>query len=123
MINLNKTNIDIPSSNEEQTSEDAINKIYSYAANLLFARNRSPQASEKELVKQGFDENIASMVIKNLIVEYKKQASKNILYGALWFIGGIVATAANIGYIFWGAVLYGVILLVKGISQHSKFKV
>jgi hypothetical protein len=45
----------------------------------------------------------------------KKQATKDMLYGALWCVGGIVATASDIGAIFWGAILFGGIQFVKGL--------
>lgn len=45
----------------------------------------------------------------------KKQANKDMLYGALWCVGGIIATASNVGAIFWGAILFGGIQFVKGL--------
>lgn len=45
----------------------------------------------------------------------KKQAENDMLYGALWCIGGIIATAAHIGFIFWGAILFGGIQFFRGL--------
>jgi hypothetical protein len=45
----------------------------------------------------------------------KKQANKDMLYGALWCIGGIIATASSIGAIFWGAIIFGGIQFFKGL--------
>ena len=45
----------------------------------------------------------------------KEQAEKDMLYGALWCIGGIIATAAHIGFVFWGAILFGGIQFFKGL--------
>jgi hypothetical protein len=50
--------------------------------------------------------------------ENNESAKKDILYGALWCIGGIVATAADIGYIFWGAILFGGFQLIKGLMHN-----
>ena len=47
----------------------------------------------------------------------KKQAENDMLYGALWCIGGIIATAAHIGFIFWGAILFGGIQFFRGLSN------
>jgi hypothetical protein len=44
----------------------------------------------------------------------KERANKDMLYGALWCIGGIVATVADFGYIFWGAIIFGAIQFLKG---------
>ena len=38
-------------------------------------------------------------------------------YGALWCVGGIVGTAALIGFIFWGAILFGGIQFFKGVAN------
>lgn len=47
----------------------------------------------------------------------KKQAENDMLYGALWCIGGIIATAAHVGFIFWGAILFGGIQFFRGLSN------
>lgn len=53
--------------------------------------------------------------------ERKKQANKDMLYGALWCVGGLVATMADIGFIFWGAIVFGAVQFFKGLinSQSS----
>ena len=46
------------------------------------------------------------------------EAKRAILFGALWCIGGIIATAASDGHVlFWGAVLFGGIQFIKGLFQ------
>ena len=61
--------------------------------------------------------------VQNEIIEQeyisakKKQAENDMLYGALWCIGGIIATAAHIGFIFWGAILFGGIQFFRGLSN------
>lgn len=50
-------------------------------------------------------------------VAKREQANKDILYGLLWCVGGIAATAADIGFIFWGAIVYGGIQFFKGLSN------
>ena len=47
--------------------------------------------------------------------ERKKQANKDMMYGALWCVGGLVATMADIGAIFWGAIVFGGIQFFKGL--------
>ena len=46
-----------------------------------------------------------------------ERANKDMLYGALWCVGGIVGTAAQIGFIFWGAILFGGIQFFKGLAN------
>lgn len=58
-------------------------------------------------------EHIRSEQIEN----NKEQGKKDMLYGAIWCMGGILATAADIGYIFYGAIIYGAIQFVRGASN------
>jgi hypothetical protein len=119
MINLNKQ--EISSENEIQSDEEIVNQIYDYAATLLFKGNRSGRETKEALIHQGLDVNLATLVVRNLAKVGQKQAKKNILYGTLWCVGGIVATAANIGFIFWGAVVFGAIQFLKGVFQYFKY--
>ncbi len=48
-------------------------------------------------------------------VAIKERAQKDMLFGAMWCIGGTVATLADVGYIFWGAIVFGGIQFVKGV--------
>ncbi|MBI1837619.1 MAG: hypothetical protein HYR91_10195 [Flavobacteriia bacterium] len=47
----------------------------------------------------------------------KQKAKKDVIFGSLWLVGGLVFTFAEIGYIFWGAIVFGGIQLFKGISN------
>ncbi len=51
--------------------------------------------------------------------ERKHKAEKDILFGLLWFLGGIVLTIAEIGYLFWGAILFGEIQFFKGFYNRN----
>jgi hypothetical protein len=51
--------------------------------------------------------------------ERKHKAEKDMLYGLLWFLGGLVLTIAEIGYLFWGAMLFGAIQFFKGFSNRN----
>lgn len=45
------------------------------------------------------------------------KAEKDMLYGGLWFVGGLLGTTADIGFIFWGAILFGGFQFVRGLSK------
>jgi hypothetical protein len=42
---------------------------------------------------------------------------KDMIFGAMWFIGGVIATVADIGYIFYGAIIVGAIQFFRGLSN------
>ena len=98
-------------------------EFYHLAVKLLNEGQSSHQI-KKELVVKGLNETQASSVIES-ITKYKnenktKAGNKNILYGAFWFIGGIVATAVSEGEVlFYGAIIAGAIQLIMGLVQSS----
>ena len=104
--------------NQNDDQQETVNQIYEYAANLLFNEKRSATETKNALISQGLDEESAAVVVSNLekqIKDAKKEgAKKDMLYGALWCIGGIVATVADFGFIFWGAIVFGAIQFIKG---------
>ena len=115
--------------NNQQSQEEAIQQIYKYAANLLFEQKKSDEETKECLIKSGLTPADADYVINELNNYYKqeerKAGKKNMLYGALWCIGGIIVTvmtyqaAAGGGtyVVAWGAILYGGIQFIKGVSQ------
>ena len=104
--------------NNQNEQEQAVNQVYEYAANLLFEQNKSTDEVKQMLHNEGLDLESASVVVENLekqIKDAKKErANKDMLYGALWCIGGTVATMADFGYIFWGAIVFGAFQFIKG---------
>ena len=104
--------------NNQNEQERAVNQIYDYAANLLIEQKKSAEEVKQMLVEEGMDLESASVVVGNLekqIKDAKKEgANKDMLYGALWCIGGTVATISDIGYIFWGAIVFGAFQFIKG---------
>ena len=112
------------------TPEQGLQAIYSYAGQQM--RNGvAPAVIEKTLIKQGLDAETAAGVVSNLMQAkakaLKAAGRKNMLYGALWCIGGTVVTAlsyqaaANAGggkYVLaWGAILFGGIQFFRGMIQ------
>ncbi len=104
--------------NKELENQQADDQIYDYAANLLVKENKSPSEVKKALIEEGIDEESASMIVDSLETQInkirKEQANKDMLFGALWCVGGIVMTVADVGYIFWGAIVFGGYQFLKG---------
>lgn len=104
--------------NQEASSQAAVNELYNYAANLLVKEKKNAKDVQIALVGRGISESAAYTIVYNLEAEIKsakKEAGKkDMLYGALWCVGGTFATVANIGFIFWGAILFGGVQFIKG---------
>lgn len=49
--------------------------------------------------------------------QLKEQGKKDILYGLMWFVGGAVLTAADTGFIFWGAIIFGGYQFISGLVR------
>lgn len=100
------------------------NKAYNYAASLLIHGNKSEEEVIESLKKEGLDHTSATHIVSDLQQQIdnakKERAKKDMLYGALWCVGGTVATIANIGFIFWGAIIFGGIQFFRGLMNFNK---
>ncbi|MFZ4707887.1 MAG: hypothetical protein ACOYMF_17940 [Bacteroidales bacterium] len=107
---------------EESRIEAETQKIINYGTDLLFKQNKSPEESVQILVANGLEISTTEKLINDLLLlqasESKKKAVNNdVLYGAIWFFGGIAATVADLGYIFWGAIVFGGYQLIRGLKN------
>lgn len=100
-------------------TQEITNQSYNYAANLLLNENKSAYETKAALIEKGSSSEIATVIVDNLedqIQEAKREkAKKDMLYGELWCVGGTALTFANVGFIFWGAILFGGIQFFKGL--------
>jgi hypothetical protein len=115
------------------TAAQQLQQAYDTAAQQMQAGAAS-DAIERSLVDHGHDAQIARMVVTDLtaaVAEAKRRAGrKNMLYGALWCIGGTAVTAATYqaaasssggGHyvVAWGAILFGAIQFFRGLAQSA----
>ncbi len=105
----------------EPNQEEVLRQVYGYAAGLL-QNGSSPRKVRQSLIDSGLDAESASIVVDSLLKAKRDAAGKNIIYGALWCVGGTVATLADIGYIFWGAILFGGIQCITGLVNYFRYK-
>jgi len=96
-------------------------EIYNQAIVMLIQNNQYEEEVKYELIKKGYDEGLVEEIVNSIIEKRNKEkrarANKDMLFGALWCIGGTVATMANVGYIFWGAIIFGGIQFFRGVMQ------
>lgn len=105
---------------EQQQKEQAL-EDFQVAAQML-ADGKSETEIKDELVQRGLPESTAWSVINMLDDEVRKQkkakGGKNMLFGGLWFGGGLIATMASDGQVlFYGAIIAGAIQFFTGLAQ------
>ena len=115
MIDLNKQQQ--PTQEEIQ---DFVNKVYDYAVDLHTNQNMIWGEVKQELINIGLNQEDATTVVENLKGQESKAkhdaADKELRYGVLWAVGGVALTAITGGtLIFWGAVVWGGWLILKGL--------
>ncbi|RZK59851.1 MAG: hypothetical protein EOO91_03740 [Pedobacter sp.] len=105
----------------DDDQQQVVNQVYDHAANLLVNHKMSAYETQNALMEQGLDEENAAIVVSNLEQQIqsakKERANKDMLYGALWCVGGLIATFADFGFIFWGAILFGGIQFFKRVAN------
>ncbi len=107
---------------EQPTQEEIqafVKRVYDYAVDLYVNQNMSWIDVKRELINQGLNQEDATTVVDNLQEQERQSkrdaANKELGYGALWAIGGVALTAITGGtLIFWGAVVWGLWLIAKG---------
>jgi hypothetical protein len=105
----------------QTTEQQPNNYLYQYAANLLADGTKSGADVERLLMLKGMAADEASAIVRELenpVEDAKKaQAKKDMLHGGLWCVGGLALTMADVGFVFWGAILFGGIQFIKGVTN------
>jgi len=109
------------STTEAPMPQAVYDELYNKAVTMHVYGNKNPYEIKSFLLDRGMDEPNADAIIESIEGQVtdarRKKAQKDMLYGALWCIGGTVLTLAHIGYIFWGAIIFGAIQFIKGASN------
>ena len=103
----------------QEEIDNYVNSVYNYAGDLIVNQDYSYNEAKSALIQQGLSAEDAETVVSNIksqIKEAKSEAAnKELLYGFLWAAGGALLTVITDGtFIFYGAVLYGLYLLIVG---------
>ncbi len=105
----------------QTTDQQTEGYLYQYAANLLASGKKSGAEVERLLMLKGLPADDASTIVRELeepIRDAKKaQAKKDMLHGGLWCLGGTALTMAHIGFVFWGAIIFGGVQFIKGVTN------
>ncbi|MDO7886781.1 hypothetical protein [Hymenobacter cheonanensis] len=104
-----------------QTTEHQVDDyLYQYAANLLASGKKGAEVEHLLLLK-GLPADSANAVVQELEGPIRAaknaQAKKDMLHGGLWCVGGTALTMAHIGFVFWGAIIFGGVQFIKGVTN------
>ncbi len=109
--------------NTPELPQASLQQLYDFAAHLLVNKKQTSPEVKEALIAQGLDEATANEIVENLEAEIRQakasKAKKDMIYGALWCVGGIAATVADVGFIFWGAIVFGGIQFFRGVSNSA----
>ena len=115
-------------STQEPTEQELVDAIYQFAAEHMQA-GKSNRQVEGLLVERGLQAGDAAAVVSNLSrarsEAIRSAGGRNMLFGALWCIGGTVVTVATLAasseggtyVVAWGAILFGGIQFLRGLFQ------
>jgi len=106
---------------------------YAFAANLMLHQDKNTYEVRTALMNRGMEENEAILMAESIESEinsaHKAKANKDMLWGAVWCVGGIIVTAATYSaasngggkyFVAWGAILFGGIQFVRGVVASMK---
>ena len=105
---------------------ERLNAVYSYAGQQMH-KGAALAEIETSLIEQGLDPDAAAVVVSNL-TQARAVGRKNMIYGLLWCVGGIIITvlsyqaAVKAGggrYVLaWGLlILFGGFRFIRGMIQ------
>jgi homoaconitase/3-isopropylmalate dehydratase large subunit len=106
---------------EDQEMQKHLKEMMQLAVDLYVYQDKNSHEVITALKEKGVEEEQAKAIIKTIddrVEETELSAhKKNVIIGGLFFAGGLVATFANFGFIFWGLIIFGGIQMVRGIMK------
>ncbi|GAH12104.1 unnamed protein product, partial [marine sediment metagenome] len=111
----------------ETSQEERIKMVYEHATELMKG-GLSASKIEGQLVKEGLEPELAALVMQQLWTLRHRAGTKNMLYGAFFFLGGLIftgitylmATEGGAYVIAYGAIVFGAIQFLRGWLQSQR---
>lgn len=102
-------------------------ELLRYAIKLIVELEYAPANAikmimERKNVDKATAEQVVEEALNSLNSSNRGKAVRDLVIGGLFCVGGTVGTLANTGYIFYGAIIFGGIQLVRGIITISQSK-
>ena len=96
-----------------------MNDVYEYAGRLLFEEGHSEHQAAQALIDAGVSPEMAIQAVNQLAEQFKaaqrEKGQKDMGWGALWLLGGLILTFSDSGYIWYGAIGWGLYKLIDGL--------
>ncbi len=104
-------------------------QAYNFAADQIINQRRPSEEVADMLVQKGLDRTTAYSIEQSMNTQNddgkKERARKDMIYGGLWFFGGIIVTLVTYSsasgggsyVVAWGAILFGGIQFFRGVAN------
>jgi hypothetical protein len=120
-------------SDAQPSQEEVVQAIYAFAAEKM-TNGEADGKIRESLVEKGLDQDAAAAVVRNLKQMRSKASAaagqQNMIYGALWCVGGLIVTAVTYNaaaatgggkyVVAWGAIVFGAIQFFRGLIQSGE---
>jgi hypothetical protein len=94
------------------------------AENLILKQGKSVYEAVSEMMRIGADEKMATDIAyeieANQIEANQGTGKKKMIWGAVIFIIGLGITLADVGTVFWFAIIFGIYQFYKGYEKYNQ---
>ena len=105
--------------NSALSDNDEMNDVYASAGRLLFEEGHSEHQARQALIEAGISPEMAIQAGNQLAEQFKmaqrEKGLKDMGWGALSLLAGLALTVSDTGFIFYGAIGWGVYKLIDGL--------
>jgi hypothetical protein len=100
------------------SDQNTADLIYKKIDDIYLNKKKTKSEILSYLISLGISKETAVEMYNNSMSELssadKDAAESDMIYGFFWFIGGTTLTLAEVGYVFYGAIIFGGIKFLKG---------
>jgi|JI7StandDraft_1071085.scaffolds.fasta_scaffold329909_2 hypothetical protein len=106
--------------NQETPTQPTISRTdaLNIAVKMLGPMDRDKEEVAQVLIAKGFERSAATIIAdeaEDMIDNAeRREAKKDMIWGAVWCLGGLILTMSDTGYIFWGAIVFGGYQFIRG---------
>ncbi len=88
---------------------------------MLIESGRTPSCVRQKLVDMGLSRELSTSIVEEremeLVEEIRESSKKRMFLALLWILGGVFLSLTSIGFVFFGAIIYGIYEMAMGFSD------